>query len=649
MSFFRLCVALFLLLPVAQDHRPGRLRTTVERLDSQRLAAVHEARTAFALARKDLPRIGVYQDYRAVIHVHAEDSAHTRGTRQQVLEGAAKAGVRVVLSTDHNGPKSDSWRGVRQGVLFLAGSEEDGKLRFPDTASGDLQFLSHLEERPDASSAGFDGMEIYNRHTDTKDEGDFQKYFLQTHENPQEWTKLVEKLKAFPDEIFAAGTDYWPTLMERFDGETQRRRMTAVGANDAHQNQIFRDAVFDPYEVSFRNVSTHILARELSDAEIRSSLRAGHAYVSHDWLCDPTGFSFVAVNRLGVFEMGDPVPMTGTTQLAAQTPLPARLKLIHRGVVVQETDGARLTFAASQPGPYRVEAWLTVDGEQRPWIYSNPIYLEPISAGALALPSNELSPGIEVSADIPYTEGLPDDANKHKLDIYFKQGVQRAPVFFFIHGGAWRSGDRFLYRSLGNRFASEGIVTVAPSYRLSPKNPHPAQIDDVAAAFAWVVAHIQDYGGDPNRIVVGGHSAGGHLAALLTLAPKHLARYGLSQKNIRGAIALSGVYDVTTGLESTFGRDKDVQRDASPLMHVQAPAPPFLITYCQWDYLRLPQQAQEFHAVLQQKGVASELIYVAGESHISEIVRVTRPDDVTARAILRFIRQHIATSAGGFS
>lgn len=340
--------------------------------------------------------------------------------------------------------------------------------------------------------------------------------------------------------------------------------------------------------------------------------------------------------------------MTGTTQLTAQTPLPARLKLIHRGAVVQETDGARLTFAASQPGSYRVEAWLTVDGEQRPWIYSNPIYLEPVSAAALALPSTELSPGIEVSADIPYTEGLPEDANKHKLDIYFKKGLQRAPVFFFIHGGAWRSGDRSLYRALGNRFASEGIVTVAPSYRLSPKNPHPAQIDDVAAAFAWVVAHIQDYGGDPNRIVVGGHSAGGHLAALLTLAPKHLARYGLSQKNIRGAIALSGVYDVTTGLESTFGRDKDVQRDASPLMQVQAPAPPFLITYCQWDYLRLPQQAQEFHSALQQKGVASELIYVPGESHISEIVRVTRPDDVTGRAILRFIRQHITTSAGGF-
>jgi hypothetical protein len=127
--------------------------------------------------------------------------------------------------------------------------------------------------------------------------------------------------------------------------------------------------------VSFRNLCTHILARELTEPEVRQALRDGHVYVSHDWLCDPTGFALGAVNNLGVFPMGDTAVMTGNTRVVGLTPLPAKLKLIHHGVVVQETAGTNLTFVPKEPGAYRLEAWLTVDGEDRPWIYSNPVYL----------------------------------------------------------------------------------------------------------------------------------------------------------------------------------------------------------------------------------------------------------------------------------
>ena len=91
--------------------------------------------------------------------------------------------------------------------------------------------------------------------------------------------------------------------------------------------------------------------------------------------------------------------------------------------------------------------------------------------------------------DIAYCEGSAEDAAKHKLDIYVPKGKTNAslPVLFFIHGGAWKSGDRSNYVPLGNRYAREGVVTVVPSYRLAPKHPHPAQIEDVAAAFAWTV------------------------------------------------------------------------------------------------------------------------------------------------------------------
>ena len=620
-----------------------------ERLERGHLQAVHEARLEFARERRPTPDFGVYEDFRAVIHVHAEDAPHTKGTRPQVLDAAKKAGVRIVMFTDHGGPKPETWRGMRDGVLFIAGEENGGAglLRFPhfgtdqtQSTNDELRFLSHIEERYDASSDGFAGMEISNRHTDAKLDKSLQNYLLGAVTNPVEWKMLVSNFQTFPDEFFGSGTDYHPEIFAKWDRELEKHPFTGIGANDAHQNQIFLGTTFDPYEVSFRNLTTHILARELTEPEVRRALRDGHAYVSHDWLCDPTGFAFGAVNNLGVFPMGDPALMAGTTRIVGLTPLPARLKLIHNGEKVFEAVGTNLTFTAKQPGAYRLEAWLTMDGEERPWIYSNPIYLRAPSLADLRLPSREIAANVEVRADIDYAGGDPSDANKHKLDLYLPKDKKSAPVFFFIHGGAWKSGDRSQYLPLGNRFAKEGILTVIPSYRLAPKHPHPAQIEDVAAAFAWMVRHVSEYGGDTNRIYVGGHSAGGHLAALLALDERYLKASGLSVKNIRGTIALSGVYDLaeSEGQASVFGKDRKVRRDASPLFHVKSPAPPFLVSYCQWDYPTLPFQARLFHAALQKAGIATDLLFVPRESHISEMISIIRDDDPTATAILKFIK-----------
>src|SRR6185295_18685519 len=202
---------------------------------------------------------------------------------------------------------------------------------------------------------------------------------------------------------------------------------------------------------------------------------------------------------------------------------------------------------AKETGAYRLEAWLKVDGEERPWIYSNPVYVRLPGASEIELPSNDLGPNVEAKKDITYVEGQPEDDAKHKLDLYLPRNKKSAPVFFFVHGGAWRFGDRSQYPALGNRFGREGILTVVPSYRLAPKNPHPAQIEDVAAAFAWTARHVGEYGGDTKRIYVAGHSAGGHLSALLTLDGKYLKTYNLSAKNIRGTISLSGVFNLGTG------------------------------------------------------------------------------------------------------
>lgn len=354
---------------------PGRKYTTIERLETAHLATVHAARAKFAVERKSLPHIGRFTDYRAVMHVHAEDAPHTKGTRPEVLAGAKAAGVQVVMWTDHHGPKPDSWSGLRDGVLFIQGSEDDHLLRFPKPGA-ELRFLSHLEETPEARGDGFQGMEIYNRHTDAKDEQAFDDYFRTLMKNPVEWAKLAENEAKYPDEVFAAQADYWPSIMSMWDRELRTHLFTGIAANDAHKNQTYNGVTFDPYEVSFRNVSTHILARELSDEAIRESLRAGRVYVAHDWLCDASGFSFTAASGGQTFEMGDRVPMLPDTRLTARLPIQAIVKVIHNGETVFETTGDSASFSPKEPGAYRLEAWLQVEGELRPWIYANAIWLD---------------------------------------------------------------------------------------------------------------------------------------------------------------------------------------------------------------------------------------------------------------------------------
>ncbi len=133
---------------------------------------------------------------------------------------------------------------------------------------------------------------------------------------------------------------------------------------------------FDPYFRSFLNCSTHIYAPELTEAAIRSALKAGHAYVSHDWLCTPTGFAFAAMKDgkiTGI--MGDEVPAADAPKLVAEFPNECEIRIIKNGALFKSERGRKIEVAPDGPGVYRVEGWLDADGEQRAWIYCNPIYV----------------------------------------------------------------------------------------------------------------------------------------------------------------------------------------------------------------------------------------------------------------------------------
>lgn len=261
------------------------------------------------------------------------------------------------------------------------------------------------------------------------------------------------------------------------------------------------------------------------------------------------------------------------------------------------------------------------------------------------------------------------DAERHKLDIYRPAKKGRYPVLFFIHGGGWvtMSKDDVLgilgYATIARCLAERGLVVVVPNYRLSPAIQHPEHIKDVAQAFAWTYRHCKKYGGNRKQIFVGGHSAGGHLAALLTTDENYLKKVGRRTKDIAGVIGISGVYQldafdmkwIVSGpqgifrskvdvkpLAIVFGDDAKVIRQASPINHVRRGLPPFLLLSGGWDYPPMLRMAKDFSGALQKHGVKvchKEIPWRTHETLLFDIPHFTA-DATTTEEILRFIQRN---------
>ncbi|MGH9835270.1 MAG: histidinol phosphatase [Blastocatellia bacterium] len=427
----------------AQKLKPGRKYATLERLKPERLRAVHADRLRYQRERKAVALQTGYQDFRAILHAHAEDSNHTGGTRPELLAAAKQTGVKILMLTDHVRPPrdfiNDSWRGLRDGVLFIPGAESEGFLVYPQRSvinahinksfktrdeyirlvkpDGGLIFLSHVEEKDDWATGELDGLEIYNHHTDFADEGEFVMWLRGSFTNPDRLKEIERLLAEYPMEVFGSSQDYLEQIIAKWDRDLLQHRLTGVSANDCHHNQVFTikaagdNAIeinivgdsprrvtaeqsprvaemikgrkdgeviarldFDPYERSLSYVTTHILLRELNEKAVREALRQSRAYVSHDWLCDPTGFAFIAESKgkpAGV--VGDEMKFAPGLKLRLAAPVAGFIKLFRNGRVIQEAQADRLDFEVKDSGVYRAEVWLELDGEMRPWIYSNPI------------------------------------------------------------------------------------------------------------------------------------------------------------------------------------------------------------------------------------------------------------------------------------
>lgn len=170
---------------------------------------------------------------------------------------------------------------------------------------------------------------------------------------------------------------------------------------------------------------------------------------------------------------------------------------------------------------------------------------------------------------------------RHGVDIYAPTpATAAAPVVVFFYGGGWEAGQRTMYRFVGATLAANGVVAVIPDYRVYPDARFPDFIVDGARAVAWARAHAAAYGGDPNRLFLMGHSAGAHIAALLSLDGRWLAAQGMSPRALAGTIGLAGPYDFlpleTPTLKAIFGPPADWPA-SQPINFVGPGAPPMLL------------------------------------------------------------------------
>ena len=289
-------------------------------------------------------------------------------------------------------------------------------------------------------------------------------------------------------------------------------------------------------------------------------------------------------------------------------------------------------------------------------------------------------------ADVPYRSDDKADSYRHCVDLFLPKGQTNYPVVVLVHGGAWMIGDNRscgLYPAVAEFLAGQGIGVVLPNYRQSPGCKHPEHIQDLARSVRWTQEHIRDFGGDPEKMVLVGHSAGGHLVTLLATDKKYLAAEGLETDVIRGVIGISGVYHIPSRIQEyclggsgdysfhlrqiipvresvddkqplcqlpgipirlnvfgdAFGNDPLIRQDASPLFHVRPDLPPVLLMTASEELPSLNEMAREFNTKLLEAGCVSEHRTIRERNHNSIMFCALDGSDPVGRSILDFIQK----------
>lgn len=271
--------------------------------------------------------------------------------------------------------------------------------------------------------------------------------------------------------------------------------------------------------------------------------------------------------------------------------------------------------------------------------------------------SAQLAHGQTLKSNIPYVD---KGHERQVLDISAPAGAKNLPVVFWIHGGGWQGGDKSDVQVKPKFFNDQGFVFVSTNYRLLPQVEMSVLIQDVAKSLGWVHKHIGEYGGDPQRILVGGHSAGAQLAALICIDDRYLKTEGVPFSALRGCVPVDGdTYDIpaiiTTaeirqlahgfampefGHRAKFGNDPKKHIDFSAVTHVAKgkDIPPFLILYVA-GHPDVSAQARRLGTVLEKADVPTTLFGGRETTHNKLNADLGQPDDLATKELLKFLSQ----------
>jgi acetyl esterase/lipase len=250
------------------------------------------------------------------------------------------------------------------------------------------------------------------------------------------------------------------------------------------------------------------------------------------------------------------------------------------------------------------------------------------------------------------------DHERHVLDVYAPKGAKNLPVVFWIHGGGWQAGDKSDVQHKPTWFTEKGFVFVSTNYRLLPSVDMGTLIRDVAKAVRWTREHVAEHGGDPNRLLVMGHSAGAQLAAILCTDDRYLRAEGVPLTAVRGCVPVDGdTFDIPAIIEvaetrwrvhglpaakfghrEKFGNDPAKHKDFSAVTHVAKDKniPPFLVLHVA-EHPDTSAQARRLGAALTAAGVPVTVFGGRDTTHGRINANLGLPDDPATKALTEFL------------
>jgi acetyl esterase/lipase len=256
--------------------------------------------------------------------------------------------------------------------------------------------------------------------------------------------------------------------------------------------------------------------------------------------------------------------------------------------------------------------------------------------------------GGSVELDIPYAEG----GDAQKLDLYLPEQKDFTTVVF-TYGGGWHRGSRKSVTPIGKKLQSLGYGCALLSHRLAAQAKFPAQIEDVAAGFAWVKKNIRKRGGDPRRVFLMGHSSGAHLSLLLACDPGYLSVHKLAPADIAGVMGLSTPVDLEPRKDKkgfgdallggrgadVFARDVEVMKAASPIQHLSKQLPRTLLVVGQWDFPMLEGDAKRFAEKAKEAGATVHTFVAKGLDHMGVVRSLLEDKSAVLEQVLAFLKE----------